>query len=110
MEWLREREDISLLPLLIERLAIEPMSRHRSSLLATGTESPDAWMGWSVDSSRLADLTDLMDFAARAGAMQKAKFRQVAPRPTPPATRQVIEAKATRVADMDWGAALSALG
>ena len=94
VEYLDTHENVDLIYILIERLAYEPMSLYRANQLGD-----EAFIGWSADSNRLADLLDAVHFAAVTGAMQKGKFKNVAQRPEAKNLKKAAKRVTTNVTD-----------
>ena len=102
-DWIAHRDDLSLLVGLMERLALEPASRYRASLLGG-----DAWFGWSLETDMQSNQLDATYALITAAGWRRPKYKQLAPRPDVGA-KKTLEVRATSVAALDWGTALSGM-
>lgn len=105
-DWLRNREDLTLLWGLVDRLALEPGSQYRA--LELGGHQ---WFGWSFVSDEIAASTvDSIYALMSATAQARPKVVEVIPRPVVKTEKKVIEVKASRLSELNWGSALQSAG
>lgn len=93
---------------VLERTSLDPNSRWRAQRLGD-----DAWYGWTPEVAMTANVVDAVREHAYVVTHPKKRFPDNMrwPRPTTPKPEMsgLREVRCERVADMDWGAVLTAL-